>query len=492
MLTPEQEEYRKQQRQEAEEQMNQMTENDALQEQANAGLAEKDVRDINFQVPGANNTNIAAPENPEDGNRDINDLKKKLRAQYANDNEGYKQALEREGIDSEVHETNGVQSIMQAYYAGKIDKNTRDYMMADAIAKFARNTGRDIGNIGAQFTGGSINNNYETSEWDKRNSALAGNETTARMAEQEGSEANLKRQSDKLDIAAKGLSNELTNMKLTVPRVWKSLVDNADNIENPLLKAAVKGSAQTMLDKSVNGGEVTAPAMIAAIVANGGNELATEAQKAGKSVEQYVADAVKGFIPSMAPSLSINAGTSIGSVFGDDSSETGPLERPEENGNMNPNKGPDDAHSNSASKFSDANKNALYTEIANGRKNSGVAQQIMSQTDANTDDRFTTLPPEKQQAWLDIFEYPVANEWFNDDNDNIVSAMSVMEKEGPDAVKKLIKEQVYPALSAEFTSLQNAINSWSGNNSIGAINARKGLLKKQTKVQNKIKEINKW
>jgi hypothetical protein len=224
MLTPEQEEYRKQQRQEAEEQLAQM---EGRQEQAKAGVDATNVNNINFQVPGANNTNIAVPEDPEEGNKDINDLKKKLRAQYANDNEGYKQALAREGIDSEVPETNGVQSIMQAYYSGKIDKNTRDYMMADAIAKFARNTGRDIGNIGAQFTGGAINNNYETSEWDKRNSALAGNETTARLAEQEGSEANLKRQSDLESLKQQKLNTEKGDKALEASRVMEGYKNDA-------------------------------------------------------------------------------------------------------------------------------------------------------------------------------------------------------------------------------------------------------------------------
>lgn len=489
MLTPEQEEYRKQQRQEAGEQMDQMARN------ANAAKAIPedgvDYAPVNADVPETtDDTELTVLPSETAPTAPTEERRIALRKLYANDNEGYKQALANEGFDNE--ETNGVQSIMQAYYAGKIDKNTRDYMMADAIAKFARNTGRDIGNIGAQFTGGAINNNYETSEWNKRNSALAGNETTARLAEQEGSEANLKRQSDILDIAAKGLNNELANMKLTVPRVWKGLVDNADNIDNPILKAAVKGSAQTMLDKSVNGGEVTAPAMIAAIVANGGNELAEAAEKAGKSVEQYVADAVKGFIPSMAPSLNINAGTNIASIFGDDSSETGPLERPEENGNMNPNKGSDAAHSNSASQFSDANKNKLYDEIAGGRKNSDVARQIMSQTDANTDDSFTSLPPEKQQAWLDIFEYPTANKWFNKSNKNIESAMSLMEKEGPDAVKKLVKEQVYPSLNRQYQSNQAAINALSGYNSVGVRNDREALQNKQTELMRQMEELNKW
>lgn len=504
-MTPEEEElkkYRKQQRQEAEEQMAQMDENDANQERLSEyGL--KDAKNINFQAPGANNYGlkidpnanfmertdnygIAAPEDPNAGNRDIESLKKKLRAEYANDNEGYKQALAREGIDSEVHETNGVQSIQQAYYSGKIDKNTRDYMMADAIAKFARNTGRDIGNIGAQFTGGAINNNYETSEWDKRNSALAANETTARMAEQKGSEADIKRQSDKLDIAAKELDNSLKDMKLEVPRLWKNLIDNADNIENPLLKSAVKGAAQTMLDHAVNGGEVTTPEMIGAIVANGGNELAEAAEKAGKSVEQYVADAVKEFIKS--PSFNIDAGINIGSLFGGKKDE----EDPEKKGKRNPNKGDDAAHSNSLSQFSDANKNTLYDEISAERRNSGLARQIMSQTDANTDDRFITLPPEKQQAWLDIFENPIANEWFNDDNINIENAMEYMEKIGPDAVKGFIKEQVSKSLKRQNESLQRAIDEWKGYTSVGARQQQEALAKKQDQLEEKMKRVNEW
>jgi hypothetical protein len=63
---------------------------------------------------------------------------------------------------------------MQAYYDGEFGepgsdeaKASRNYLMADSIAKFVRNTGKDIGNIGAQFTGGAINNNMEQTAWDK-------------------------------------------------------------------------------------------------------------------------------------------------------------------------------------------------------------------------------------------------------------------------------------------------------------------------------------
>ena len=77
------------------------------------------------------------------------------------------------GIDTTTNKYQP-KSIMQAYYAGDFGdpnseeaKASRNYMMADAIAKFARNTGRDIGNVGAQFTGGAINNNYEQTSWDE-------------------------------------------------------------------------------------------------------------------------------------------------------------------------------------------------------------------------------------------------------------------------------------------------------------------------------------
>lgn len=135
--------------------------------------------------------------------------KEELRAAYKDDNAAYLKALKDEGLDvPDRSKGYNVKSIQQAYYDGTIDKSTRDYMMADAIAKFTRNTGRDIGNIGAQFTGGTINNNMETSEWNKRNEALANNAVTAEKAKQAGTEANINRQKENLELekANKGLS----------------------------------------------------------------------------------------------------------------------------------------------------------------------------------------------------------------------------------------------------------------------------------------------
>lgn len=53
----------------------------------------------------------------------------------------------------------------------------RDYLIADALATFARNTGKDIGNVAAAYSGGTMNNDRETSLLEKRNAQKAQAET---------------------------------------------------------------------------------------------------------------------------------------------------------------------------------------------------------------------------------------------------------------------------------------------------------------------------
>lgn len=47
-------------------------------------------------------------------------------------------------------------------------KKERDYLILDAIGTFAKNTGRQLGNVGAQYTGGSIDNNEDMSAWEQK------------------------------------------------------------------------------------------------------------------------------------------------------------------------------------------------------------------------------------------------------------------------------------------------------------------------------------
>jgi hypothetical protein len=149
-------------------------------------------------------------------------LKKQLREQYANDNEGYAKALKDNNIA--VSDPNGkVRSIQEAYYGGGIDKSTRDYMMADAIAKFARNTGRDIGNIGAQFTGGTINNNYETPTWNDRNTELFKQQISSEAAGIKGSDKNVQRRQQDANAYGTELSNEKNEKVLEFSRKVKEM-----------------------------------------------------------------------------------------------------------------------------------------------------------------------------------------------------------------------------------------------------------------------------
>ena len=63
-------------------------------------------------------------------------------------------------------------SIWDAYRAGDIDKETAGYFTIDAIANLAKNLGRSIGNVGAQFSGGTIDNGHDTSMWEQRRDSM--------------------------------------------------------------------------------------------------------------------------------------------------------------------------------------------------------------------------------------------------------------------------------------------------------------------------------
>lgn len=63
-------------------------------------------------------------------------------------------------------------SIWDAYRNKDIDKETAGYFTIDAIANLAKNLGRSIGNVGAQFSGGTIDNGHDTSMWEQRRDSM--------------------------------------------------------------------------------------------------------------------------------------------------------------------------------------------------------------------------------------------------------------------------------------------------------------------------------
>ena len=104
-------------------------------------------------------------------------------------------------------------SIWDAYRNGDIDKETAGYFTIDAIATLAKNLGRSVGNVGAQFSGGTIDNGHDESKWGQRQNALL-NEEIGMETESLGGAAGRQAESETLDLEAKRIRNAYTPAQL--------------------------------------------------------------------------------------------------------------------------------------------------------------------------------------------------------------------------------------------------------------------------------------
>ena len=118
-----------------------------------------------------------------------------------------------EVVSSKNNYNKSMMSIWDAYRAGEIDKETAGYFTIDAIATLAKNLGRSIGNVGAQFSGGTIDNGHDESKWGQRQNALL-NETIGKETESLGGAAGRKAESESLDNQAKRIRNAYTPAQL--------------------------------------------------------------------------------------------------------------------------------------------------------------------------------------------------------------------------------------------------------------------------------------
>lgn len=150
--------------------------------------------------------------------------------------------------------TYGPKSILKAYYDGDIDESTRDYMLADTIAKFARNTGKDIGNIGAQFSGGTIDNSKETPAWEGRNAEMLKQQTSAQAANIENSDKAMERAMQKIEQTAGNIKNEQAGYTLSAAKRLRELYNGT---KDPMLK-----SMYAVLMSDVSDGNISQGALI--------------------------------------------------------------------------------------------------------------------------------------------------------------------------------------------------------------------------------------
>ena len=135
-----------------------------------------------------------------------------------------------DGGDSEPEDNykKSMMSIWDAYNAGLISKETAGYFTIDAIATLAKNLGRSIGNVGAQFSGGTIDNGHDESKWGQRQKAMLSEEIQKEL-EGVGSAASRKAESEKLDNEAKKIRNAYTPKQLEQQiEMFKKELERAD------------------------------------------------------------------------------------------------------------------------------------------------------------------------------------------------------------------------------------------------------------------------
>src|SRR5574344_1397659 len=152
-------------------------------------------------------------------------------------------------------------SIWDAYRKGEISKETAGYFTIDAIATLAKNLGRSIGNVGAQFSGGTIDNGHDESKWGQRQNALL-NEEIGKETESLGGAAGRKAESENianleariraeyspkiLDLEIKNLENEVKKSGIDVTKAENSQeliehIKKSPDYENNLFKMILVG-----------------------------------------------------------------------------------------------------------------------------------------------------------------------------------------------------------------------------------------------------------
>lgn len=179
-----------------------------------------------------------------------------------------------------------LRSIMDAYNEGTLDKESRDYLIIDALSKFARNTGKDLGNLAAAYTGGSVNNDRESGIWEERNKAMAEKGI--------GAEGNQYRAGDQYDLGYQSQeaaleSQQLANAKERIKMVpAKNFQEMANKLRNTNPTAA--GFMDLIAAASTQG--VDPEEYIAMAYANDPNarKLVDEVLKAGSTAANSIAE----------------------------------------------------------------------------------------------------------------------------------------------------------------------------------------------------------
>ena len=166
----------------------------------------------------------------------------------------------KESDTPEEHNAKGkynksMMSIWDAYRAGDIDKETAGYFTIDAIATLAKNLGRSVGNVGAQFSGGTIDNGHDTSKWEQRRDSMFNTE--------------LQKETEGVDTFENKFKQLSYNRNSTINDLIEAVKSDAEKLsdDNPLKVAYLSLAAM------IASGQVDGTTTIAATGAKGITEL---------------------------------------------------------------------------------------------------------------------------------------------------------------------------------------------------------------------------
>ena len=212
------------------------------------------------EVTDVHQKELASAQTPENMNPDTFSPDSKIREE-AEQNKAVQSVTQPKKTDTPKEKkakgtyNKSMMSIWDAYNEGLIDKETAGYFTIDAIATLAKNLGRSIGNVGAQFSGGTIDNGHDESKWEQRQDKMFNTELQAESEEVQ-----------------------------TFDNKFKELSYNRQSTLNDLLEA-VKGDAEKLSDDnplkiaylslaaSIANGEVSGETTLAATGAKGITEL---------------------------------------------------------------------------------------------------------------------------------------------------------------------------------------------------------------------------
>ncbi len=201
--------------------------------------ADEKAQEVNSKV----NTNMETKpiETPKMKEREESEKKEQLEEMAAtSDTEIKENVQEAEQVvpESDKGKYNAsTQSIWGAWQNGMFGdpdspeaKNARNYLILDAIAAFASNAGRNLRNVGAQFSGGSIDNNHDSSMWEQRQQEMAAEERASER-EQLGGPAQRRRINEELTNEMNELAKNKASTVNDLINLYKSKVDNPNTNE---------------------------------------------------------------------------------------------------------------------------------------------------------------------------------------------------------------------------------------------------------------------